>query len=783
VLDKLIDLCIRFRVTVVAILTAVSLVLGTFALKIDVRTSFEDLLPSSHPYVEIDSRFKTSFGGSNLVSIMLQVEEGDIFRRPFLEKVQRITQALQQVSAVNQFQITSLASKKLKEVRASSEVIETVAVMWPEVPQSQVEIDALREAVVNNPFIYGNYVSRDLKATLITVDFIDRLIDYETTFGEVMNLLEREQEPGLRIHVVGDPILYGWVRYYLGETVVIFLMALAILALILFVAAGTWRGMILPMLSGLISALWALGIAQLLGFGFDPLVIVLALLISARAVSHAVQFVSRFQDEVNSRSYDAVTAARNSLRSLLHPGLLGLATDAGAMLVVIATPIPLLQKVAIIGCIWVSTIVLSAFVLTPLLLTWVREPRSAGVRFDAGRYLDMFLDGCAKLTTGRFARPLLAGAAVLFIVSGVFALDLTVGDANPGSPILWPDSRFNRDAAAINGAFAGSDRMFVVLTGKKDVVKRPEILKNIQGLQRHLEAQAEIGATVSVADVIPVMKQTLREGSPRYREIGSSATENAELLYVYVAGSDPGDLDQYTDVNFRHASITAFFRDRKGGTIRTAIARLKDYIRKNPMEQAEYLIAGGLVGVVAAVNEVILGGQIRSIALALLMVVIFCALTYRRTVAGMFFMTPVLLANTITFSFMVARDIGMNINTVPVAALGIGLGVDYSFYIVDRIREELRSDPDLARAIRRALRTAGRAVAITAITLCASVLVWTFSSLKFQAEMGLLIGLWLAVSALSALIVMPAMVYTIRPVFVIGGPHNKARLRTEASGT
>ena len=179
-------------------------------------------------------------------------------------------------------------------------------------------------------------------------------------------------------------------------------------------------------------------------------------------------------------------------------------------------------------------------------------------------------------------------------------------------------------------------------------------------------------------------------------------------------------------------------------------------------------LAGGLVGVLAAVNEVILAGQIEAIALALLVLVVCCTVTYRSTVAGVFFMIPVMLSNTITFSYMAWAGIGMNINTLPVVALGIGLGVDYTFYIVDGIREELHHSASVEDAILKSLRSAGRGVLITALTLIASVGLWSFSSVRLQADMGLLIALWLSISAFSALFIMPAIVYVFRPGFIVG---------------
>lgn len=781
-LQRLAQFVVGARLWVVGAIAISTIVLAGFASRIEVRTEFSDLLPQGHEYVAVDSQYKASFGSSNMVTIMVEVKEGTIFTTPTLEKVRRISRALQTVKGVNQFQVVSLASKKLKEVRSSTEEIATRPLMWPDVPNTTEDLEQLRLSVINSPLIYGKYVSEDLRSTVITVDFHEHLVDFQAIFDQINTIVEPERDGSVDIHIVGEPVLYGWIRHFLPETLGIFLATMAILAAILFVSSRSLRGTLVPVLAGVVSAIWALGIAQLMGYSFDPLVVVVAFLISARSISHSVQVVSYFEYEVNERGKNAIEAAKASVSELFKPGTLGVITDAGGILVVALTPIPLLHKVAIIGCIWVLTISLTSVFLTPALLSWVRRPDKFTLRLDLTGYLNWLLDRMAALGIGRHRKLVIGVSAMLFVATSIHAFNLTIGDAHPGSPILWPDSVYNESSAAINAKFPGADRMFLVVSGEQtDDIKRGEVLESMQAMQRFLESQPEIGGTVSIADIVPMMNRIVREGNPRYDELGADAAANGEMLYLFTAGSEPGDLDLYVDTQYQNASITAFFHDRRGETVRTAIGRIKTYLAEHQVEGVVYKLAGGVVGMIAAVNEIILAGQIEAIALALLVVVLTCTVTYRTTVAGMFFMVPVLLSNAVTFSFMTYMGIGMSINTVPVAALGIGLGVDYSFYIVDRIKEELERTGDIGEAVRGAMRSAGRAVLITGLTLCISVLTWTYSSLKFQAEMGLLMGLWLFVSALSALVLMPALVVVLKPRFVVGD-HLRRRDETAVTG-
>ena len=769
-LEGFVEFCIRRRMPIMIIFGLLTLGMVYFAAQIEVKTIFNDLLPTEHEYIKINNRFKSTFGGSNMVSIMLEVEEGTIFDLKVLKKLKVLQQELRYIDGVNQYQIISLASRKIREIRASNEGIVSKPIMWPKLPETEGEMAHLRDSVLENRLVYGRYVSVDLKAVLLTVDFYDHLLNYSTAYPEILEVVKKVEGDGVKIRVAGEPVLYGWVNHYIPETKRIFLYTIIFMMLLLILLTRTWRGTLLPLLAGIVSTVWALGITTLIGFSLDPLLIVLAFLITAQTISHAVQLITRFDDEIALGAESPEAAAKAAMLGMFKPGMLGVATDAAcAGVVVFLTSIPMLQKVSIIGAIWVGSIAITGVIMTPILTSWCKKPKGFAHPINIYPLVQKILGFAIYIVTSRWRYVVLSATTIIFVFSGIYALNLTVGDANPGSPILWSDSKYNTDWGAINTKFQGSDRMFVVLSGKeKTSLKEKAVLKNMEMLQRYIEAQPKVGGSLSFADVIPGTKRMLREDNPRYKEFGLTVEENGETLYMFTSGTEPGDMDRYSDPNYRNYGITMFFQDHQGGTIRTANARVKEVVEDNPLEDATYHLAGGLIGVLAAVNEVILSGQIQAIAFSLLIVVILCIITFRSLVAGMFFMVPVIIANTLTFSFMTYKNIGMNINTVPVVALGIGLGIDYAVYIVNSIREELHKDPNLMNAIAKALSGAGRAVFVTAATLTGSVFLWCFSSLRFQAEMGILIALWLFIAATTSIFVMPAIVYVFRPEFIVG---------------
>lgn len=766
----MLDWCCLHRKVFVAALLTMTVIMAFFASRVEIRTVFGDLLPQNHAFVKVNDRFKQAYGGSNIVSIMVAVEEGDILNQNTLAKIKKITEAVAQIPGADPFQVTSLASKKLKEISSSTEGITTRPLMWPDLPKSETEMTDLRRAIANNPLVYGAYVSHDFKAALITVDFYDHLLDYGVFFNHITRIVDENKAPGVNIHVVGEPMLYGWVIHHFGETERLFLGTIAALFIILFLIARTWHGTLIPLLAAGTSAVWAIGFAGLLGFNLDPLVVVVAFLITALAISNSIQIVQRFDHKLASGiEKTPMDAGRSAVKKLFRPGMLAVVADAGCMIVVAMTPIPVLQKVAFIGGFWVLSLAFCAVLLPGVAATWTKGARKFLHPINLKPAMHFVLSGCVYAATSKLRFAVIGASAFILIGSGLYATNLKVGDANPGSPILRADSTYNLAAKELNSTFQGADRMFVVVSGEKgDAIKQPGMLVNMEKFQRYMEAQPEVGGSLSIVDVLPAVNRMLHEGNPRYLETGQDAGVNGELGYLFVSGSDPGDMERYVSPDYRNASVTLFLRDHQGDTIRSTIARINEFVAENPLPQGEYLLAGGLAGVLAAVNDVILAGQIEAIAFALLFLVFLAGVTYRSLAAGTFFMIPVILSNTLTFSYMAYFGIGMNINTLPVVALGIGLGVDYSFYVVDAIREEMQRHGDLKKAIADALHSAGLGVLITVLTLVVSVSLWSMSSLRLQSEMAALIAIWLSISAVAALILMPALVYVFKPAFVVG---------------
>ncbi len=826
---------INNRWPVLILILAATGVLAWKIPQVPIKSETIDLFPSNHPYVETFVKYQEVFGGANTALLAIEVKEGDIFNLETLAKVQRVTKAVEMLPGVNNYQVLSIAQRKVKNITVEftqeGPLFKADPIMWPELPKNEAEVEKLREVIYSSPRIFGTLVSLDSKAALVVAGFLDSELDPPKIYGELNKLVEQEEDGNTNIYVIGRPVMLGHIAEQYPQLVKLFLMTLAAIFLTLLVYFRDVRGVGIPILTALLSAAWGLGFIGWLGYNFDPLVIVVPFIISARALSHSVQLIERYFEEFRAKG-DRKEAAVATFTGLFAPGIVSIVTDAIGVFLVILTPIPLMQKLAILGGFWVMSFVVSDLIFNPVLLSFVPPPKEKAAAAKPS-FLDRSLSTIAGFCVGRGRWTVVGITVVVGAVGLYFASGLVIGDVNPGTPMLWPDSKYNQDTERIAQKFGNTEILNVIVQGKdcpepsreelleahgcneelgscfddpsmtcssdeecfgcdsqtgkcksdvgractKDIecisrecnpIKSPKVLQTMEALQREMETLPEVGSTSSVAGLLPSVISAMHASDPKWELIPHDRRDAGFFLGMIFSSSEPGDLSRYITQDAQRATVTMYLRDHKGETLRTVVDRTKAFIAAHPLDEAEFLLASGYGGLLAAVNEVIAWSEIRVTALAFLSVFLFCALAYKSFVAGILFLVPLFLSNYLTYAMMGALGIGLDVNALPVVSLGVGLGVDYGLYVVSRIQEEYAVKPDLDLAVRRAITTAGKAVLFTATTMVSGIVFWAWSFLKFQADMGILLAVWMCISMLGGLILLPALISLVRPRFVIG---------------
>ncbi len=760
---------VKNRLPILIAIFLITLFFGYHARKIEMYTAFSDLLPKGHPFIQVHDQFSKVFGGANLVLLSVEVKQGDIYNAATLTKIQKLTEFLERTPGANNYQIFSIARQKVKDVRATSWGIEVQPIMWPAVPQTPEEIEQLRSAVNSNPTIGGRLVSLDGKAALITASFHEERLDYARLFQNIQSAIRSVEDANTTVYAAGEPILYGWIYYHLKD--ILFIISLTCLALLLLLVLyyRNLNGVVIPILSAALTVVWGTGFTTLMGFNFDPLVLVVPFLIAARTLSHSIQFRERFFEELE-RYGDKEKAASAAVGGLLMPGSVSILTDAIGLTVLLVAPMPILTKLAIAGSFWVLTNIVSVLILDPIFCCYFPTPRHLP-KGGEGHWLDGPLHRIGCVCTAPAGRWSVMAAFGLIVVWSVYWNQfLTVGDSRPGSPLLWPDSNYNLSVRHINERFQGTDHLYIIFQGKEEkAAKSPRVLRTIEAFQRAMEQSPHVGGSDSLVGLTRQINSVLHYNDPRWSILPRSEAEVGGILMVAENGSEPGDFDRWVNYNFRDANVTFFLRDHQGDTIRDVIQLAKQFISKHPLQEGQFRLAGGIVGVLAAANEVMAQSSQLILGLVLAAQLVICTLGFQSVLAGLLFVGVVLISNTFGMAFMAYNGVGLNVNTLPVISLGVGFGVDYGIYIVSRAMEEYRrqDEKNLNAALITAVATAGKAVLYTAVLVSAGIALWSLSPLRFQAEMGYQLLIILTMNMLGGMLLLPAVIAALKPRFVI----------------
>jgi uncharacterized protein len=742
-----------------------------FAARTELVTSFGDLLPQNHPFVQVAHQYDTYFGSVNNVSIMVEARDGSIFTPAILAKIGRMTIRMDAVYGVLHGSVRSVANASYFRPLAGGVILNTPIMPNGVAPDDQAGADEARSNVHKNPgVVFGRFVSLDDRAALIEASFLETRLDYRQIFDEIYrDVVHPERDRSVRIYVGGQPILYGWVYRYTPQVFQIFAITVLALWVLLYLYFHDWRGALRPTISGVICAIWGLGFIRLIGFSLDPLVLVIPFLITARAVSHSVQMHDRYYEEYY-RLRDKEQAILCAFAEMFVPSLSGILADALGVLVILLVPVLFLQKLAITASFWIAAIIVSELLLNPIVYYYLEPPRLEVIELRERGVFKRVLETVASAMLARAGRiaTLLATVAAISVCA-YFWQGLRIGDPSSETPILWPNAPYNRAMAKIQDEFGAIEQFVVVCQlDNPRALNNPKLYHVMDAYERYMERDPSVGRAFSVADLLANGGSALREFEPKWNVLPTDSLATGQLLGGLLAGASPLSTAYIITPRREATQVTVYCKDRVGENVQRVVARTSRFFAEpaHQVPEVKFELAAGIIGELAAANQEILNNDLLLNVLAFLTIYIIVLVTYRSFMAGLYLLFPLALANAAINAYMAAHNIGININTLPVVTVGVGFGIDYAIYVVSRIIEELAAGSELEAATYRALVTAGKAVTFTALTLVASVLFWYWSSIRFDAEMGLLLAVWMFVSMLGAMTILPVMIVVFDPAFI-----------------
>jgi hypothetical protein len=617
---------------------------------------------------------------------------------------------------------------------------------------------------------------------MITADFFDEEVNYKVAFQELQRIRKETEDESNLICIAGEPMHYGYVSESIQGVNLILVVTVIIILVVLYLYFRSKRGVIVPIVTAAVSGIWGLGFMAFMEYNLDPLVLVLPFLIALMTARHSMQLCARFLEEYGSGKSIQATS-QIIISSMFIPGITSIITDCLGIALVAVAPIPILQKIAISCAFWSIATTVLALILTPLILSYLPESKRLASQLGEMEkqkkklsLLDRGLPRLGNWIVGRGKWVVVTVSILIVIWGAIYSERLIVGDMIPGSVLLWPFHRYNIDSFRISFAMPVLCPLYVLIEGDgEEAINNPDVLREIYKFQRFMR-DAFIGTgrvmfTQSIVDTFHGSQYIMREGNPNWYFFPVS---DKEILYNFrgtIHMVEPGDIDKFVDGEERFTNIIIFCRDKTGETIRLVMEKVKEFITSHSdlekkVKNVRYRMAGGAIGVQAAVNEVINQSQIWNLVLALVGVFVCVMIQYRSLAAGLILTIPLCISNLVTFALMGIYQVGLTVSTYPVSSIGVGLGVDYGIYFLSRLLEEKRQTEDVNEALVNTLKSNGKSIVMIATTLTIGLIFWIFSSLKFQAQMGALLAVLLFLNMCGALFLVPSLVAIFKPGFV-----------------
>ncbi|MDD2113883.1 MMPL family transporter [Pseudomonas asiatica] len=744
-----------------------TLVLGYMALtRLELRPSFDKMLPQSHPYIQNYLENRPSLRGlGNAVRVVVENTQGDIFDPGYLQTLRHINDELFLSQGVDRAWVKSLWSPAVRWTEVTEEGFQGGPVMPDGYQGAAGDIEQLRQNI-ERANIVGSLVARDFKSSMLVVPLLDqdsatgKGLDYHAFSQKLEQLRSQYQASGqYRIHVIGFAKLMGDLIDGLIQVMAFFALAVLTSLLIIYCYTRCVRSTLLVVLCSLTAVVWQLGIVAWLGYAIDPYSILVPFLIFAIGVSHAAQKMNGILQDIGRGTHRQV-AARYTFRRLFVAGVTALLADAVGFAVLMLIDIPVIQDLAITASIGVAVLIFTSLLLMPVALSYVGVGRKAAERalhIDAraaqhrgfGRLWDL-LD---RFTERKWASVALLVALALGALGIWGSLQLKIGDLDSGAPELRADSRYNLDNAYITQHYAlSSDTFAVMVKTAPEGCLQYQTLVLADRLAWELQQLPGVQTTVSLANAVRQITAGTYEGNPRL----NSLQRNQDVLN-YAAQQASVNAPELFNNDCSLMPVIAYLKDHRADTLAQVAAVAERFAQANSSAEQQFLLAAGSAGIEAATNVVVREANHRMLLLVYLAVTLFCLFTFRSWRATLVAILPLMLTSVLCEALMVAMGIGVKVATLPVIALGVGIGVDYALYLLSVQLHYQRAGLSLAQAYQKAVAFTGRVVGLVGITLAAGVVGWAWSPIKFQADMGLLLTFMFLWNMLGALVLIPAL--------------------------
>jgi hypothetical protein len=614
----------KLFVLMLFVLSSAFLIFQATQLKLD--ASFTKNIPLNHTYMKTYLKHRANFGGANNILISVCDSSGDIFNPDFFNALKGVHDKLFFIPGVDRIQVKSLFSPSTRFV----EVVEDGFAGGPVIPADFQPTPAglsVVKANVEKAGIVGSIVADDYSCAMVKTALLDinpdtgKKLDTLEIAEKLDNEVRQEFEKNnISVHIIGFAKMVGDVAKGAKGVILFFAIAIAITAFMVYLFCRSMILTFLPIFCSLIAVVWQMGGLSSLGFGLDPMSILIPFLVFAIGVSHGVQMINSVVKKVAS-GLSTSEAAQASFNALLIPGGIALLSDTVGFLTLLSIDIGIIRELAITASIGVAMIILTNLILLPILLSYVKikVPTDDEKSYDKSNVWSFM----ARFATKSSARVILFFTAILFVVGFYQGQGLKIGELHAGAPALHENSRYNQDTFLITDRYAISvDYMSVIVETTEDACTYYDIMATIDRFQWQMENVAGVQSAVSLASISKQVNAGYNEGNPKWRVI----PRNEQTLVQSIARvpSSSGLLNNNCSV----MPVILFLEDHKATTINTIVNAVKTASVELGSDKINFKLASGPVGVMAATNEAVEAAQVPMMLYVYGAVILLCLISF-----------------------------------------------------------------------------------------------------------------------------------------------------------
>jgi predicted RND superfamily exporter protein len=747
------------RKVVLLVFAVLTVWLGLQAAKVKPDASFEKMIPTGHPFIANYLADRDDLKGlGNVIRIAVETREGDIFQRDFLDTLKQISDEAFFIPGVDRSGLKSLWTPNMRWTEVTEEGLAGGPVMPDTYDGSPQSLQQVRKNVLRSGQV-GRLVANDFKSTIILVPLLENnpqtgeRLDYQA-FSRALEdkVRDKYQDENLRIHITGFAKVVGDLIDGAEDVALFFAVACGITLVLLFLYSCCWRSSLAVLLCSGMAVLWQLGLLNLMGLGLDPYSMLVPFLVFAIAVSHGVQMFNAVAHG-GKAGLEPEQAARRGFRRLYLPGLTALVSDGIGFATLWVIEISVIRDLAIAASTGVAVIILTNLVLLPVIMSYIRVGRTAVERLDGKQVAHHRVWRVLSGFAGPRLAPVALGAGLGLFAFGWYAgQELQIGDLDEGAPELRADSRYNLDNRFVVENYSASTDVFVVMVHTPpDQCVSYETLATVDYFQWYLADQPGVQSVVSLVDRTKRVISALNEGSLKWMALSRN-----QLVLNGTVGGQQAAIDLY-NADCSMLPVLVFLEDHRATTLQRVVEAVNRFTQEHDTGIIELRMAAGNAGIEAATNIVVAEARYEMLAWVYAVVCLLVLLAFRSLRAVICIVLPLALTSVLGQALMVFLGIGVKVATLPVIALGVGIGVDYGIYIYSRLQTHILGGNDLPTAYFKTLIGTGKAVAFTGITLAIGVATWAWSPIKFQADMGVMLTFMFLWNMLGAVILLPAL--------------------------